>query len=413
MTTAISVKGLSKRYRIGAAQTKFRYGMLRDVLVDSLTAPIRYARSLMGRSDNFKLTIGKNYIWALDDVSFDLEEGRVLGIVGRNGAGKSTLLKILSRVTEPTEGTVSVRGRVGSLLEVGTGFHPELTGRENIYINGSVLGLTTKDIDAKLDAIIDFADIGDFIDAPVQSYSSGMHVRLGFAVATALRPDVLFLDEVLAVGDAAFRAKCYERLARLRDGAAFVLVSHDSDQIARVCSQVLVLDHGCERHLGDVGEGLRIYQDLSRQPAHWSSHEQMAEGARASIERCDETVALDGSITFSLLIELTEPVPVADVRVVLWGDDGSPAFDSYTRTQGGSLRLEEGRSLIALAVGPLRLRSGRYALSIALLNRANNLHLYWGERVRTVEAHGPVTAAVPYTPAITCRSLTPASILRP
>ena len=140
MTTAISVKNLSKQYKIGAAQGKFRYGMLRDVFVDSLTAPIRYARSLVRRSDNHQLADGKNYIWALNDVCFDLEEGRVLGIVGRNGAGKSTLLKILSRVTEPTRGTISVRGRVGSLLEVGTGFHPELTGRRNIYLNDAILG---------------------------------------------------------------------------------------------------------------------------------------------------------------------------------------------------------------------------------------------------------------------------------
>ncbi|HLO17224.1 MAG TPA: ATP-binding cassette domain-containing protein, partial [Anaerolineales bacterium] len=146
MTTAISVKNLSKRYKIGAAQTKFRYGMLRDVFVDSLTAPLRYVKSLAGHSNSRQLVNGKNFIWALKDISFDLEEGKVLGIVGRNGAGKSTLLKILSRVTEPTEGTVTVRGRVGSLLEVGTGFHPELTGRENIYMNGAILGMKRAEI---------------------------------------------------------------------------------------------------------------------------------------------------------------------------------------------------------------------------------------------------------------------------
>ena len=155
MTTAISVKNLGKQYVIGAAETKFRYNMLRDVIVDTFYAPVRLAKALVGKSDR---RANKNFIWALDDVSFDLEEGKVLGIVGRNGAGKSTLLKILSRVTEPTKGTVAVRGRVGSLLEVGTGFHPELTGRENIYMNGAILGMKRSEIDSKFDEIVDFSE---------------------------------------------------------------------------------------------------------------------------------------------------------------------------------------------------------------------------------------------------------------
>ncbi|HEX9331802.1 MAG TPA: ABC transporter ATP-binding protein, partial [Anaerolineales bacterium] len=198
MATAINVNNLSKRYRIGAAQTKFRYGMLRDVFVDSLTAPLRYAKALVGRSNNHQLTNSKNFIWALKDISFNLEEGKVLGIVGRNGAGKSTLLKILSRVTEPTEGTVAVRGRVGSLLEVGTGFHPELTGRENIYMNGAILGMKRTEIDKKFDEMVEFSEVAQFIDTPVKRYSSGMYLRLAFAVAAHLEPEILVVDEVLA-----------------------------------------------------------------------------------------------------------------------------------------------------------------------------------------------------------------------
>src|SRR4026208_1396653 len=198
MTTAISVKNLSKQYKIGAAQGKFRYGMLRDVFVDSLTAPFRYARSLVGRSEDRKLTNGKNFIWALNDVSFDLEEGRVLGIVGRNGAGKSTLLKILSRVTEPTKGTVSVRGRVGSLLEVGTGFHPELTGRENIYMNGAILGMKRAEIDEKFDEMVEFSEVGQFIDTPVKRYSSGMYLRLAFAGGAPLSTWIFAVGQVLS-----------------------------------------------------------------------------------------------------------------------------------------------------------------------------------------------------------------------
>jgi len=245
MTTAISVRNLSKQYKIGAAQTKFRYGMLRDVFIDSLTAPIRYVRSLIRRSDNHQLTNNKNYIWALNDVSFDLEEGKVLGIVGRNGAGKSTLLKILSRVTEPTKGTVSVRGRVGSLLEVGTGFHPELTGRENIYMNGAILGMKRAEIDNKFDEMVEFSEVGQFIDTPVKRYSSGMYLRLAFAVAAHLEPEILVVDEVLAVGDAEFQRKCLGKMSDVaQQGRTILFVSHNMSAILRLTQEAIVLKNG-------------------------------------------------------------------------------------------------------------------------------------------------------------------------
>jgi lipopolysaccharide transport system ATP-binding protein len=312
---------------------------------------------------------------------------------------------MLNGLIKPDHGRIALAGRTAALISLGAGFNPILTGRENIYVSGAVIGLPKADIDAKLPEIVDFAEIAEFIDTPVQSYSAGMQIRLGFAVATALQPDVLLLDEVLAVGDAAFRAKCYERLARIRDEAAFVLVSHDMDQIARVCSHVLVLDRGSARYSGDVGQGIRLYQELSRQQIPASSHEHLSEGAIVSIDRCDEAIGVDGLLNFSLTVHLRAPVDVADLRVVLWGDDGRPALDAYTRTQGWSVRLAQGKSQLSFVVGPLRLRRGRYAMSVALLNRANNLHLYWGDRVRVVEAEGPVTAAVPYTPAVKCLSL--------
>jgi lipopolysaccharide transport system ATP-binding protein len=387
----VRVQGVSKKYCRDLKRSLW-YG-LRDTAADLLGRP--GASSL--RPFEF---------WAVDGVSFELKRGDCLGLIGRNGAGKTTLLKMLNGLMKPDKGRIEVHGRVGALISLGAGFNPILTGRENIYVNGSVLGLPTSEIDAKFEEIVDFADVREFIDTPVQSYSAGMQVRLGFAVATALRPDVLLLDEVLAVGDAAFRAKCYERLARIRDEAGFVLVSHDTDQIARVCSHVLVLDHGGERFLGDVESGIRLYQELSPPPSRWSSHEQMAADANASIGWCDQTVALDGLLKFSVSLQLAQPVPVADVRVVLWADDGLPALDSYSRTQGWSMRLEEGLSVITFAVGPLRLKRGRFAVSIALLNRSNNLHLYWGDRIRIVEVDGPVTAAAPYAPALTCVSIT-------
>src|SRR5512142_155389 len=245
MTIAISVNNLSKRYRIGAAQTKFRYGMLRDVMVDSLSAPIRFAKSLTGKSNNGSSPRNNNFIWALKDVSFDLDEGRVLGIVGRNGAGKSTLLKILSRVTEPTEGTVTVRGRVGSLLEVGTGFHPELTGRENIYMNGAVLGMRRSEIERKFDEIVAFSEVEQFIDTPVKRYSSGMYLRLAFAVAAHLEPEILVVDEVLAVGDAEFQKKCLGKMGDVaQQGRTVLFVSHNMSAILRLTQEAIVLKKG-------------------------------------------------------------------------------------------------------------------------------------------------------------------------
>ncbi|NJC95835.1 MAG: ABC transporter ATP-binding protein [Anaerolineae bacterium] len=242
MTTAISVKNLGKRYQIGAAETRFRYNMLRDVLMDTVYAPVRLAKAMVGKSDR---RVNKNFVWALEDVSFDLEEGRVLGIVGRNGAGKSTLLKILSRVTEPTKGTVTVRGRVGSLLEVGTGFHPELTGRENIYMNGAILGMKRAEIDKKFDEMVDFSEVGQFIDTPVKRYSSGMYLRLAFAVAAHLEPEILVVDEVLAVGDAEFQRKCLGKMGDVaQQGRTVLFVSHNMSAILRLTEEAIVLKKG-------------------------------------------------------------------------------------------------------------------------------------------------------------------------
>ena len=245
MTIAIRAEHLSKKYRIGAAQQKFQYGMLRDVLTDTITAPVRWAKAMTRRSDNPQLPVEKNFIWALNDVSFDLEEGQVLGIVGRNGAGKSTLLKVLSRVTEPTVGTVSVRGRVGSLLEVGTGFHPELTGRENIFLNGAVLGMKRAEIERKFDEIVDFSEVGQFIDTPVKRYSSGMYLRLAFAVAAHLEPEILVVDEVLAVGDAEFQRKCLGKMGDVaQQGRTVLFVSHNMSAILRLTQEAIVLKKG-------------------------------------------------------------------------------------------------------------------------------------------------------------------------
>ncbi|MGA3029996.1 MAG: ABC transporter ATP-binding protein [Candidatus Limnocylindrales bacterium] len=257
---AIQATGLSKRYTIGVQRDP--YGRLTEVLWSSLTSPFNRKRAKQHRDE----------FWALRDVSFDVPRGSVMGIIGRNGAGKSTLLKILSRITEPTLGRAELRGRVGSLLEVGTGFHPELSGRENVLLSGAILGMKRTEIVRKFDEIVAFADIGQFIDTPVKRYSSGMQVRLGFAVAAFLEPEILFIDEVLAVGDAEFQKKCLGKMSEIGEsGRTIVFVSHSMPAILRLCNRAILLDHGGVVVDGPTLEVVRRY--LESGPGRTSSRE--------------------------------------------------------------------------------------------------------------------------------------------
>ena len=236
---AIIVDNLGKLYRIGERQ---RYKALRDSLSNALYAPFRAAASLLnghnGHQSTSSNSSSSNDFWALKDISFEIKKGEAVGVIGRNGAGKSTLLKVLSRITRPTEGRIRMHGRVGSLLEVGTGFHPELTGRENIYLNGAIIGMRKKEIDRKFDEIVAFAEIEKFIDTPVKYYSSGMYVRLAFAVAAHLEPEILLVDEVLAVGDAEFQKKCLGKMGDVaRQGRTVIFVSHNLQVISAIAPQ--------------------------------------------------------------------------------------------------------------------------------------------------------------------------------
>lgn len=252
-STAIIVEQLGKRYRIGGRNEG--YGTLRDAIISAARAPIRALRN-RGRGG------GPTDFWALQDISFEVRHGEVLGIIGRNGAGKSTLLKILTRVTYPTTGRAIVRGRVGSLLEVGTGFHPELTGRENIYLNGAVLGMKKTHIDRDFDAIVDFAEIERFLDTPVKRYSSGMYMRLAFSIAAYLKPEILIVDEVLAVGDAAFQKKCLGRMSDVaQEGRTVLFVSHNMPTIMSLCPRTLLLDKGRLVFEGPTREVVARYRE--------------------------------------------------------------------------------------------------------------------------------------------------------
>ena len=240
---AISIRSLSKRYSLGQGGA---YRTLREALMGAAVRPFAGARRLLGQGVARPRTAGgRDELWALRDVSFDVEVGQVVGIIGRNGAGKSTLLKILSRITEPTSGEAHIHGRVGSLLEVGTGFHPELTGRENIYLNGAILGMPRSEIRRKFDAIVAFAELARFMDTPVKRYSSGMYTRLAFAVAAHLEPAILVVDEVLAVGDAAFQQKCLGKMHDVaKSGRTVLFVSHQMGAIENLCDRAVLLDQG-------------------------------------------------------------------------------------------------------------------------------------------------------------------------
>ena len=257
----IRIENIGKQYRIGGQQNEFR--TLRDSLTDALVSPFRRAKKML-RGQPAGATDMAETIWALKGVSLEIKRGEVVGIIGRNGAGKTTLLKILSRITEPTEGFAEIHGRVGSLLEVGTGFHPELTGRENIYLNGAILGMRKAEIVSKFDAIVEFAEIAKFIDTPVKHYSSGMYVRLAFAVAAHLEPEILLVDEVLAVGDAAFQRKCLGKMADVaREGRTVLFVSHNMIAVQRLCSRGLWLNDGTIDEDGQVASVVASYMKTS------------------------------------------------------------------------------------------------------------------------------------------------------
>ena len=312
MATAITVEQLSKRYRIGELQSA--YGTLRE----SLSAAARRAV----RRDHHP---HYEEIWALHDVSFELAEGAVLGVIGRNGAGKSTLLKILTRITTPTEGRATIRGRVGSLLEVGTGFHPELTGRENVFLNGSVLGMKQREIIQRFPEIVEFAGVEKFIDTPVKRYSSGMSVRLAFAVAAHLEPEVLLVDEVLAVGDAEFQRRCLGRMEELsHSGRTILFVSHQMQAVSQLCDRAIWLDKGRIKRDGPSSEVVAHY--LQSGYGAGSSRE----WPDLEVSPGDELVRLrsvrvvqDGEEAAA--IDVRRPVGI-EIGFTVLGRDGEPVF---------------------------------------------------------------------------------------
>ena len=343
---AISVEGVSKRYELGTGQVS--YGLLSQDLERGLRRMLR--RPVTERQ-------ARRDFWALRDVSLQIEQGGVLGLIGANGAGKSTLLKLLSRITLPTEGRIRLRGRVGALLEVGTGFHQELTGRENVYLNGAILGMRRREIAERFDEIVAFAGVEQFLDTPVKHYSSGMHMRLAFAVAAHLQPEVLLVDEVLAVGDAQFQRKSLGKLDDVaHEGRTIVFVSHNLAAVQRLCERTVWLDHGEIRVDGPTSEVLAAYQQHAaarRQGGEVIVPEDVQRigtgeaklrrvGLRDEHGTAVDTLNLGQPCALTMSVEVTQPIEDGVVEIGISAPDGARAVTVLSSDEGEPLRLEPG-----------------------------------------------------------------------
>ena len=392
---AIRVEKLGKRYRIGERQP---YLALRDVLMQTVKAPLRAFRA----SDPKSSSNGSGHIWALKDTSFEVREGEVVGLIGRNGAGKSTLLKILARVTKPTVGFAKVHGRLGSLLEVGTGFHPELTGRENVYLSGAILGMRKREIIQKFDEIVAFAEVEKFIDTPLKHYSSGMQMRLAFAVAAHLEPEILIIDEVLAVGDAAFQKKCLGKMGQVaKQGRTVLFVSHTMSTILNLCSRALLLEGG---RLARQGSALDIVKEYlaSLQTAadgDLSSYEDRQGHGNVRFTRVwfedDRGNAMEQAISGETLVvvaryESKSEKRLTNCRVSVSIEDilGHPLFLCDTRTFSSEAQNLLPSGTLRCVIPRLPLTQGQYRVSLFLevnrevedwLNSVITLHVVDGD----------------------------------
>jgi lipopolysaccharide transport system ATP-binding protein len=354
---AVRARGLGKRYRLAAG---LRYKAFRDVLSSTMRAPFaRWAGGTSrGRSPE------PDDLWALRDVSFDVQPGEVVGIIGRNGAGKTTLLRLLSRITEPTEGYAEIDGRVGSLLEVGTGFHPELTGRENIYLNGAILGMTRAETSRKFDEIVAFAETERFLDTPVKFYSSGMYVRLAFAVAAHLEPEVLLVDEVLAVGDAAFQKKCLGKMGDVaRAGRTVLFVSHNLAAIQSLCRSGIVLDRGMAAMKGGVRDAVQHYMGLLH--VNRDALAQPAPGMGLEIRSLacpsNGVVASDREMAFEFAFDANGAARLEDVLFLLKDQEHMLMVRDRLNDEHYPQLCGPGSSIVTVKLPPLWLRPGLYS----------------------------------------------------
>lgn len=371
MNYIIRVENLGKKYILDHQSEGQQYLAFRDVLMDGAK---KFCRRLIGYQDN---TGFREHFWALKDVSFEVNRGERIGIIGRNGAGKSTLLKILSRITEPTTGRVKIKGRVASLLEVGTGFHPELTGRENIFLNGAILGMGRVEIRNKFDEIVDFAEIEKFLDTPVKRYSSGMYVRLAFAVAAHLEPEILVVDEVLAVGDAKFQKKCLGKMEDVsaRDGRTVLFVSHNMQAIRHLCSRVLLFESGNLGEDGNVPAIIAKYLNSFGTDNHASQRNCAArQGRIESIRFFNSQDQLIHCLTRGEVLRVkiecsfTVKIKALEMSMAVLHGEGTPLFSSSLLDQYDVITLNPGRYLFTFNFPTNFFKFESYALSVYLFD---------------------------------------------
>jgi lipopolysaccharide transport system ATP-binding protein len=379
--TAIEIHNVSKQYFVGQIQQKARYRTMRDVMMDALKRPLQRARDVATGQVQSVADLTHS-IWALQDVSLSVKKGEVVGIIGHNGAGKSTLLKILSRITDPTHGEIAYRGRLGALLEVGTGFHPELTGRENVYLNGAILGMKRAEINARFDEIIGFAGVEQFVDTPVKHYSSGMYVRLAFAVAAHLEPEILIVDEVLSVGDAEFQKRS---LGKMQDvagsGRTVLFVSHNMAAVASLCDRGVLLDHGSVTAIGTSEDVIKTYQDsIADRTAYiplTDRRDRTGSGAlrytRIAFRSMYDGVTLENNSATSgqplqirLGYQTKDNMPLHNVTIALHISDylGRRLITCFTEYTGDSFKIIPAHGEFICEIPRLNLTAGHYQIEL-------------------------------------------------
>ncbi|SRR5712691_4825835 len=383
MKPVIKAEHVSKKYHIGVRWPS--YMTLRDQLTETLRAPLNRLRRA-GRDAQEARTV-----WALKDIGFDIQPGEVLGIVGRNGAGKSTLLKILSRVTYPTTGQVELYGRIGSLLEVGTGFHPELTGRENVFLNGAILGMKRADIQRNFDQIVAFAEIGKYLDTPVKYYSSGMYVRLAFSVAAHLEPEILVIDEVLSVGDMAFQQKCLEKIRLLREQTkAIILVSHSMILVKAICSRVMMVSKGVIAADGDPATVIPLYEKMMREGS--GARDEVLEGmGHIQIEavrlldgqrRERQDFEIGEKLTVVVEYDAVERYEDVIVYAAIRRPDEFICLGTSTKLENIKLPPLAGPGVIEIEIPELVIMPGRYIMDVVFYDQNYEYRMYFLGRKR-------------------------------